>query len=184
MSQGVKRQLFSVFVLNLLDYCNAVLYGLPRSTISALQRVQNAAARLVLSLNGRVNSALRTLHGVDIGSPFINHGILFKIALAIMYTALTGQCPEYIKDSVPPVASGRFDSYTICRQIQLHRSTLVTRSRTEFGGPTFSIAGAEVWNLWCVSHNGPKNNQYTMIQYSPLEGDPGSIIGHRAADND
>ncbi|PFX20430.1 hypothetical protein AWC38_SpisGene15119 [Stylophora pistillata] len=34
-----------------LDYCNGLLYGLPKSQIAKMQRVQNAAARLVLSLN-------------------------------------------------------------------------------------------------------------------------------------
>jgi len=33
-----------------LDYCNSVLTGLPRSTTEPLQRVLNAAARLVVGL--------------------------------------------------------------------------------------------------------------------------------------
>ena len=43
-----------------MDYCNAVLAGLPWSTVAPLQRVQNAAARLVLGLSPRdhVSSAL------------------------------------------------------------------------------------------------------------------------------
>ena len=38
--------LISAFVLSRLDYCNAVLAGLPKVTIAPLQRAQNAAARL------------------------------------------------------------------------------------------------------------------------------------------
>jgi len=36
-----------------VDYCNSVLAGFPLPTLEPLQRVQNAAVRLVLSLNLR-----------------------------------------------------------------------------------------------------------------------------------
>jgi len=45
------KQLVSAFIFSRLDYCNAVLYGLPQSTISPLQRVENAAARVTLGLS-------------------------------------------------------------------------------------------------------------------------------------
>jgi len=41
----------NVIVVSRLDYCNALLAGLPASTIAPLQRVQNAAARLILGLD-------------------------------------------------------------------------------------------------------------------------------------
>jgi len=42
--------LISAFVLSRLDYCNAILAGLPKVTIAPLQRAQNAVARLILRL--------------------------------------------------------------------------------------------------------------------------------------
>ena len=46
------------------DYCNAVLTGLPDATLTPLQRVLNASARLILDLKPRdhVTSALKELH--------------------------------------------------------------------------------------------------------------------------
>ena len=38
-----------VFVTSRIDYSNRVLYGLPDYEIAKLQRVQNAAARLLMS---------------------------------------------------------------------------------------------------------------------------------------
>jgi len=42
--------LVQAFVITRLDDCNSLLAGLPASTIKPLQRIQNAAARLVFNL--------------------------------------------------------------------------------------------------------------------------------------
>ena len=65
VGKAVTAQLVLAFILSHLDYCNALLEGLPRATIEPLQRVQNAAARLVLNLRlrYRVTPALRNSTG-------------------------------------------------------------------------------------------------------------------------
>jgi len=64
-----------------IDYCNSVLVGLPASTLAPLQRVQNAAARLILGLSRRshVTPALQQLHWLP-----IKIRITFKVA-TLMY---------------------------------------------------------------------------------------------------
>jgi len=51
-----------------LDYCNSVIVGLPQVTLEPLQRVQNAAARLVLYFNtwDKVTPGLRQLHWLPV----------------------------------------------------------------------------------------------------------------------
>ena len=43
-------RLVLALITSRLDYCNATLAGLPKSTLDLLQRVQNAVARLIFQL--------------------------------------------------------------------------------------------------------------------------------------
>jgi len=64
VGHAVAAQLVSMFILSRLDYCNSVLAGLPRCTTEPLQRVLNAAARVILNLRPRehITPALQQLH--------------------------------------------------------------------------------------------------------------------------
>ena len=55
-------------VLSRIDYCNSVLYGLPKATLLPLTTVLHAAARLVKNLGPRdyITHSLRQLHGLPI----------------------------------------------------------------------------------------------------------------------
>ena len=53
LGRDVSARLVSALVLSRLDYCNDVLAGLQAATLAPLQRVLNAAARLVLDLKPR-----------------------------------------------------------------------------------------------------------------------------------
>ena len=68
LGKDVAAGLFSAFIPSRLDYCNAVLTVLPKSTIAPLQRVQNAASRLVARLGPRdhVTSTIRDLHWLHV----------------------------------------------------------------------------------------------------------------------
>jgi len=57
-------QLVMSLVISRLDCCNSVFSGLPASLLAPLQRVQNAAARLVLNLDrqSHITLALQQLH--------------------------------------------------------------------------------------------------------------------------
>jgi len=48
----------------MLDYCNAVLHGIPSGNMQKLQRVENSAARIVLQAPRRSHTKplLRQLH--------------------------------------------------------------------------------------------------------------------------
>ena len=47
LSFEAAKTLIQALVMSRLDYCNSVLYGIPATQTNKLQRVQNAAARLL-----------------------------------------------------------------------------------------------------------------------------------------
>ena len=139
VSQKLVAQLVHSFVLSRLDYRNSVLAGLPKSAIMPLQRVQNAAARLILDLrmNDHVTPALRQLHWLP-----VDRRVDFKLC-TMMHSIHTGQCPTYLADMVRAVAVTQTRScLRSADTAQYHKP----RYCTEIGKRAFSYAGPLAWN--------------------------------------
>ena len=102
VGQNVTTRLVCALVLSRLDYCNAVLAGLPDATLAPLQRVLNAAARLVLNLPPVI--PLRRLYdnstGCQSGSELIS---IFKLCV-IVHQTVTGRAPLYLRNLLTFVA--------------------------------------------------------------------------------
>ena len=92
LGRDVMERLVSALVRSRLDYCNAVLTGLPASTLAPLQRVLHAAARVVMDLRPRdhLSPALRDLHWLP-----IKQRIEFKLCL-LVHKTLGGHSPAYM----------------------------------------------------------------------------------------
>ena len=85
-------------VISHLDYCNSLMYGMPSTLISRLQRVQNAAAGVVALAGGQehITPVLFRLHWLP-----VQYRITFKILL-LTYCALHGLTPAYLSASLSP----------------------------------------------------------------------------------
>ncbi len=92
LSEHASQLLVQAFVLSRLDYCNALLAGLPASSIKLLQLIQNAAARLIFNEPKRmqVTPLIINLHWLPIAAR-----IKFK-ALMFGYKTTTGSAPLYL----------------------------------------------------------------------------------------
>jgi len=68
IGRDLTARLILAFITTRLDYCNSVLAVLPQITLAPLQRVQNAAARLVFELHGceHVTPSLIQLHWLPV----------------------------------------------------------------------------------------------------------------------
>ena len=82
--------LVHAFIGSKIDYCNGLLYGLPTSANSKLQRVQNAAARLVTGSPRfcHITPVLESLHWLP-----IKYRIHFKIVL-LTFKCIYGLAPQ------------------------------------------------------------------------------------------
>ena len=139
VSQATMAQLVTSLVLSRLDYCNSVLVNLPASTTAPLQRVQNAAARLVLGLDRRehITPALKQLHWLP-----INYRIKFKIA-TLVHNVLHGRCPPYLSDLINFAAA---DAGRRGLRSSSSGAAVLQRTRTKFGNRAFSVSGPAIWN--------------------------------------
>ena len=104
------------FVTSRIDYCNGLLYGLPDCEISKLQRVHNAAARLLTSSRkyDHIMPVLHDLHWLP-----VQYRIHFKILL-LTFKALNGMAPAYISDLINVKKHARYSLRSNFSIILLH----------------------------------------------------------------
>ncbi len=91
LTEHAAQLLVQALVISRLDYCNALLAGLPSNTIKPLQMIQNAAARLVFNEPKRahVTPLFVSLHWLPVAAR-----IQFK-TLMLAYRTTTGSAPAY-----------------------------------------------------------------------------------------
>ena len=88
------ERLVHAFISSKLDSCNSLLTGFPDKEISKLQRVHNAAARLIVGAakNEHMSPILQQLHWLP-----VKFRIDFKI-LMLTYKVLNNQAPDSISE--------------------------------------------------------------------------------------
>ena len=101
------KTLIHAFVSLHLDYCNALLFGLPKYQLDCLQKVQNGAARVTFQIAkfDHISPALIDLHWLP-----VMFRVQFKLLL-LVYKSLHNQSPSYITHllSLKPSAN-----YALC----------------------------------------------------------------------
>ena len=139
IDQKTAANLVTSLVLTRLDYCNAVYAGLPKSTTSFLQRVQNAATRLVAGSGPRdhITPVLHSLHWLP-----VVFRVTFKLCL-LMHLVHTGRSPSYLTEIVQLTSS--LPNRSRLRSADSQRYEL-PRLALEFCERAFSYAGPAAWN--------------------------------------
>ncbi|XP_015778772.1 PREDICTED: uncharacterized protein LOC107356669 [Acropora digitifera] len=153
LTQEITEKLIHAFVTSRLDYCNSLLYGLPSNLLAKLQRVQNAAARLIHRAPRfcHITPLLVDLHWLDIKSR-----IDFKIIL-LTFKAIHGQAPAYICELVNLKPNS---SYGLRSNNKMLLSTLNFRTLPTLGDCAFAAAAPKLWNAIPLSIRQEQNLEH------------------------
>ena len=128
------KTLVHAFITSKLDNLNSLLYGLPDKLINRLQRIQNAAARLVTRTrkHDHITPVLKELHWLP-----VRYRIDYKILL-LTYKALNDEGPEYLRELLIPSKGLRSRERL---ELQKPATKLVN-----YGDRSFSKAAPVLWN--------------------------------------
>ncbi len=137
LSLSVAEKLINNFVLSRVDYCNALLARVSKTTLSKLQSVQNSAGRILTrtKTSEHISPVLESLHQLP-----VRFRIDFKI-LMLTYKALHGLAPHYL--------SQLLTVYTPSRDLRSSDSGLLVVPPTHLqsmGDRAFSSCAPNLWN--------------------------------------
>ena len=139
LSRQSAISLIHAFITSKLDYCNSLLYGLPTIYINKLQRVQNAAARLVTNTPRicHITPILEDLHWLP-----IKYRTQFKIVL-LTFKCLYGLAPQYLVDLIAVAPQSRYN-------LRSRNATLLVSTNARclptLGDRAFQSAAPKLWN--------------------------------------
>ena len=121
-----------------MDYCNCLLAGCPQFLIDRLQKVQNAAARLICRAEklDHVQPIFQSLHWLP-----VRIRIQYKIS-RLRFIVITGTGPQYLSELL--------HLYTPSRDLHSSADTCIlkiSRSNSKaFGQRSFSHVNPSTWN--------------------------------------
>ena len=130
LSQNQIEILVHAVISSKIDYCNSVYYGINKNIISALQKVQNAAVRMIFKLKRRtsVSEYYKKLHWLK-----IEQRIYYKIILMVFKCA-NGIAPVQLTEKI--IKFKNIDTLTLnCMQCN-----------SKSGRRSFSYIGPRLWN--------------------------------------
>ena len=139
LSRDSLLTLVHAFITSRLDYCNALLYGFPKEQIAKLQRVQNAAARLIMDIGkySHITLALYELHWLPVPAR-----IHFKILL-LAFKAIHGLAPAYIGNLL---VIKRKSSYNLRSNSGILLEPPRGKMLANLGERAFQAAAPHLWN--------------------------------------
>ena len=138
LSMDSTKTLIHAFVTSHLDYCNYLLAGIPQYQLQRLQKVLNAAARLIYQSprHSHITPILISLHWLP-----VKFRVDFKIAL-LVYKALNGSAPSYISALLSPKSASKYDLRSDDQNLlQVPATKLKT-----VGDRAFTSAAPRIWN--------------------------------------
>ena len=134
------KALVHALITSRVDYCNGLLYGLPATQLNKIQRVLNAAARLVCRSPRycHITPLVYNLHWLP-----VNLRIRFKVLLFV-FKAIHGIAPSYISDLIFVKPNSSYNLRSSSAGILL--AFPARKTKRTLGDRSFSVAAPTLWN--------------------------------------
>jgi Reverse transcriptase (RNA-dependent DNA polymerase) len=141
VSSSIFTTLVHAFVCSRIDYCNSLLVGLPKASLSPLQSVLNSAARLIARLPKY--SPISTFMFHDLHWLPLHARMQFKI-LTLMFKAQLGLAPKYLINMISRPYSA--SSLRPLRSANRHDLFVPFTRTTMAQSRSFASVGPSLWN--------------------------------------
>ena len=131
LSRSNLECLVHAFISSHLDYCNVLYMNLPKKLLNKLQKLQNAAIRIIFNVRSRhpVSSFFRKLHWLN-----IEQRVIFKCML-LVYKSIHGLSPNALNHMV----------------VVRNRNTLTLQNifykQSKYGKRAFIYYASRYWNI-------------------------------------
>ena len=137
LTEDQTKSAIHAHVTSRLDQNNSLLLGLQKEKLTRLQRVQNAAARLIAGLRKKdhITPTLKRLHWLP-----IEQRIIYKV-LVLVYKALSGEGPLYLQELL--------QRYVPLRKLRIEQDHLLCVPNCNFVNTerrAFGIRAPAEWN--------------------------------------
>ena len=135
------ENLVNATITSRLDYCNSLMFGIPKELISQFQKRQNHAARVITKWHkyDHITPVLVDLHWLP-----VKQEIDFKILL-LTYKALNGLAPAYMRELLipySPVDGNHQLTLPICRLEYVSKRSFATAASTLWNNLPLNIKQA------------------------------------------
>ena len=134
--------LVHAFVMSRVDFCNAVLAAAPKTTTDRLQRVLNAAARVVSDTRKFDHGLSRLMHQ-ELYWLDIPERVSYKLGM-LTHQCLLGKAPVYLSHCCIPVAQVATRQHL--RSAAHHQLTVPRHRLSTYVRRAFAVAGPMTFN--------------------------------------
>jgi len=125
-----------------MDYCHSVLAGAPRTVTDSLQRVWNAAVRVITGTRKFDRGVGQILHD-QLHWLVVPDRVLFKFTLTV-HQCLNGRAPPYLSQHCTPVSNA--DTRRYLRSNNCHLLAVPRFQLNTYGRRALSVVGPMAWN--------------------------------------
>ncbi len=137
LSSDATQTLVHAFITSNSDYCNSLFHGMPQYLVDKLQRIQNAAARIVKLVPkfDHITPVMIELHWLP-----VFYRVKFKVLL-LTFKCIIGDAPLYLQDMI--------QQYVPSRTLRSSNELLLRVPRikcTTLGARSFRYTGPVLWN--------------------------------------